>query len=233
MRQHDTTTTATKPERLPPDLEAARKTRINSELIEVFKRSCPVDTTPSIQGIGLYTHVAPPAPPPAPPPLFPHMHCTQKSANPVFLQIGGPARISKEVSVLEAPVSEEMKRGWKAVQEAMDTEMEHVGTTELDIGSLNERYGASHGNANSRLLPQPQPQYQQIMNHLQDIAMMGMRNTPGRVNQQFNGRTPSVGDGLNLDVAIGGVEAETRDDTSGAWAGNDYEAARDPRLRGR
>jgi len=220
--------TATKSEPLPPDVDAARKARINSELIEVFRRPCPADATPSIQGIGLYTHVAGP---PAPALVFPHMKYMQKASNPVFLQIGGPAGISKEGNVLEAPISDDVKRAWKDVQEAVDREKAHLAHTDLDVDSLKERYGALDKNAGAQ--PKLQPHLQHIMDRMQDATMTGIQNTAAGAGQQPNGRRASGEDGLSRDVTMGGTDEARRGSTSTTWTGNDYEAARDPRLRGR
>jgi hypothetical protein len=193
-------------ERLPPDVEAAHKTRINNDLIKVFRCPCPPNTVPCIQGIGLYTHVTGP---PAPPPLFPHMKYTQRSAPPTFLSIGGPKQIVREGS-LEGSISDDVKRAWKDVQEALDKQSQDVAHADMDVDQLKKRYGALEVPSHDTDLDQPQEK-----------------------GKQPDGRRPSTGDGLAREVVMGGTDEARRGSTSATWSGNDYEAARDPRLRGR
>jgi hypothetical protein len=186
---------------LPPDVEEARKARINAQMIELFERPCPPDTTASVQGIGLYTHVAGP---PAPPPLFPHMKYLQQTSNPGFLPTGGPKEISN-AGALECPVGDDVKRAWRDVKDAVNEEKRHVAFTEKNLDQLKARYGAldaPDGSAAGAGAGQPQ-----------------------------NGRQGSIDSGSNRDVVMTGTEEQRR--ASATASRNEYEAARDPRLRGR
>jgi hypothetical protein len=186
---------------LPPDVEEARKARINEQTIDLFKRPCPPNTTASIQGIGLYTHVAGPL---APPPLSPHMKYLQQTSNPEFLPIGGPKKMSS-TGPLECLVGDDVKNAWRDVKEAVNEEKKHVAFTDKDLDQLKARYDA---------LDVP------------DVSAAGTG-----AGQPQNGRQASVDSGSNRDVVMVGTEEQRR--ASATANRNEYEAARDPRLRGR
>jgi hypothetical protein len=117
-----------KPRPLSPEEEVARKTRVNNELVTLFKRPQSTNTPAYVQGIGLYTHVAAP---------------TGAGQNPVFLPIRSPSgkRATKERTVLEAPISEEVRLAWKEVQEAIEEEEKHTGQDNMTAEQLKLRYG--------------------------------------------------------------------------------------------
>ena len=196
----------------------------------MLKRPCPETTTPSIQGIGLYTHVAGPVS------QFPHERFTQKASDPVFLHIGCSWGAFKDRNTLEGPISEDVKRVWNDVQEAVDKEGEYVGQGRMSIDQLKERYGAldvPNGNASTPPMQQPQTQLQQIADHMQSMAMTGIQSVAGSVGQQESERRPSLGAGVARDVVMGGTDQERRASTTATSTGNTYEAARDPRVQRR
>jgi hypothetical protein len=227
------TPAVSQPKPLPPDVDAARKARINRDLVNHLKRPCPKNSTPSVQGIGLYTHVAGP---PAKAPQFPHEKYTQKAPDPMFLPIGGPGKILKDRSTLETQTSEEMKRVWKEIYEAIHEEEKHVSHGGMNADQLKERYGALDAldaDTDAQPMLHPQPQLQQMLSQLHDITMMGTQGGTVESGQQESGRRLSLGTGLTRDVVMGGTGQERRTSTSTMKTGNTYEAARDPRLRGR
>lgn len=219
MREDDT---HTRHEPLSPDADAPRRARINKDLIEIFRRPCSADARPSMQGIGLYTHVAGP---PVTPPQGPHMHYAPRDSNPVFLHVGGPTGMLRESDVLLAPVGDDVNRAWRAVQQAVDKEVEHVAQTDLDMGSLKERYGALDEKAKGQLsITHP---------HSRGPAMADIQDTVAGVDRQVDAQRLSVGSGVTREVTMTGADEERYSSRSVVRSGNDYEAARDPRLRAR
>jgi hypothetical protein len=209
------TTTARSPEPLPPDVAAARKTRINMDLIEIFNIPCPPGTIASTQGIGLYTHVAGP-PPPAP--KYPHEK--YKKVDPVFLPIGGPI-VFKRAGPIGVPIDEAVKKTWREVEAAVVEEEKHIGQGDTSIEQLKTRYGALEVPSGDRSNVQPQvqalaqahPQLLQLLGQLSGIAM--------------------TGGGSALDDVNGKMEQERRASIGVTRTGNLYEEDRDPRRRGR
>jgi hypothetical protein len=207
------TTTARNPEPLPPDVAAARKARINQDLIEIFNMPCPPGTIASAQGIGLYTHVLGP-PPPAP--KYPHEK--YKKVDPVFLPIGGPI-VFKKAGGVGAPIDEAVNNVWKQIEAAVVEEEKHASQGGTAIEHLKERYDAlevpiEHINdAQAHAQAQAQPQLLQLLGQLSNIAM--------------------AGGGSALDAVMGGMEQERRGSAVATRTGNLYEEDRDPRRRGR
>ncbi|KAH7073448.1 hypothetical protein BKA63DRAFT_33158 [Paraphoma chrysanthemicola] len=213
------TTAAAEPEPLPPDVEAARKQRINLDLISALKLPCPSNTAASIQGIGLYTHVAAPAQ------TLPSQHgqLVNKAPEPVFVPIGGQQRISRLKNVAPPRISNEVVELYKKLQRELHVEEKHFGHGGVNMDRLKERYGGldvpqKEGVAIAELQPQPGPQ--QMLESLYK-AVVGQ-----------DGRRASLG-GVTGDVVMGGTEQEQSGAATVTKTGNIYEAARDPRLRGR
>ncbi|KAH8706950.1 hypothetical protein GQ44DRAFT_777610 [Phaeosphaeriaceae sp. PMI808] len=213
------TASAAKPESLPPDVEAAYKRRINEDLVHLFKIPCPAETTASIQGIGLYTHIAPP---PTPAPLFPHQKYTKKTADPVFLPTGGLKRVPQARGSLVMQTSPEMKKVFKEVQQAVNGEEKHIGQRTINMDQLRERY---------ETLDAPNPHTARTPGQMHDGTMLGMDESDDII-QQPGGHRSSVGTDRARDVIMGGVDQEKRPIANAKRFGNTYEAARDPRIRG-
>jgi hypothetical protein len=142
--------TPTAPSPLPPDVATARKTRINQEMIKIFKRPCPPNTTPSVQGIGLYTHVAGP---PLPPPQYPHERF--RKSNPTFLPIRG----AKRHGGLQPLISDEVKAVADKVRALVNEEEKRVGHVDMDVKQLRERYGAVDAPEGRRSMDKQTPGY--------------------------------------------------------------------------
>jgi hypothetical protein len=214
-------------EPLPPDVEAARKQRINLDLIGALKHPCPPNTVASIQGIGLYTHIAAPSQAP----LLPHEKHVKTTPDPVFLPVGGPRGTQRPYNVVQPQASNQVKEIYHQLQQEMDEEEKHLGRGDASMDSLKKRYGCldvPEGATTAQKEPQPQLGLQGILNSLQDAAMTDMQNTTAG----HGDRRQSLGGGAIQDVIMGGTEQERIGTASVTKAGNTYEAARDPRLRG-
>jgi len=185
---------------LPPNVEEARKTRINNELVDILKRPCPPNTKASVQGIGLYTHIEGH---PVANPIFPHMKYLQGASKPLFLPIGGPKE-SSNGNPFGCPMDDEVRRAWGDVREAVNEEKERVASADMDIDQLKDRYGALE-------LPE--------------------ESSGVEIGLPPNGRQLSVDTGFAREVVMGGTEEQSRSATTASR--NEYEASRDPRLRGR
>jgi hypothetical protein len=143
---------------LPSDVEAARKERINNELVALFRLPCPAKATASVQGIGSYTHTSAT--------VRSGGTATRGPLRPEFLPIGGPNRVLKGKDELEAPLSEELQQLWKQIEAAVNEEEKFFGEAGMSEEQLNERYGAlkvPHANA------QNQQQWQQYMKALRKL----------------------------------------------------------------
>ncbi|CAO2648184.1 Nn.00g074510.m01.CDS01 [Neocucurbitaria sp. VM-36] len=120
------TTTPQDPALLPPDVSAARRTRINNDLIMLFSRPCPSNSKATAQGIGLYTHAGIP--------------------NPHFSPIGGPRRVGRKKGGVEAPMDEGVKSLWREVRDVVDEEEKVLeGTGDVSLEGLRGRYGGLDG----------------------------------------------------------------------------------------
>jgi hypothetical protein len=194
----------------PLDVEAARKRRINNDLVTLFRNSCPTNTTASIQGIGLYTHAS-----------FPTLSeeaTAQEFPPPKFLPIGGPDRILKDQSVPEAPISEDVQELWKQVQAVVNEEENCVGESDQSIEQLRERYGALNvpdANEDTTSLAQQQLQWQQYLEALHKLQ-----------NQKISGNVVMAGfdnEGGGSTSAMASLHPTTK--------ANLYQESRDPRKR--
>jgi hypothetical protein len=181
------TETAARPRPLSPEEDAARKTRINNEMVSCFKLPCPVNTNLSIQGIGLYTHVA---------------AQTQGNSNPVFLPIGGPKRVAKDESCLEAPVSEEVDQVWQHVQLAVKDAERQPGQGGMSVDKLKERYGALDAPEQKTITPQQA----QVQIQLQRVQEMARKIEKDRAQRAANRQPNSDVDQLTADTVVGGTD---------------------------
>lgn len=117
---------------LPSDVAAARKARMNADLIDAFKSTCPPGTTPYITGVGLYTHIEG-APPQSR--IYPDEN---PQPQPEFFPIRIPEGRGNESSQPD----EEVQKLWNEFELAIETEEEMIATTELGLKELRKRYRA-------------------------------------------------------------------------------------------
>jgi hypothetical protein len=193
---------------LLPDVEAARKTRINREMIELFR--LPAKGTASIQGIGLYTHAAAPQ----------SSDASITTATPVFLPIGGPNRVLKDGGGIDAPIDEDVRRVWEELRVVVNEEEKHVGRGDISAEKLKERYGATDvpgGSTEPTQDAHTQQQLQQAVEYLRRL-----RQATALSGHVAMGGTDEDGTGrINAAAAV----------TNPAPKGNEYHEARDPRKR--
>jgi hypothetical protein len=106
---HDPPSEMTVPKTVPPDVAAARLTRMNRDLIAACrtKPSIRHDQPASFRGNGTYTHVASQDP--------------QHYDDPVFLPLGGPNRCQPDRRT-EPELPEEVNRAYEMLQRAMREE---------------------------------------------------------------------------------------------------------------
>jgi hypothetical protein len=248
------TTTATRRELLSPGDEATRKARINNELVMLLKGPCPANTKASIQGIGLYTHVLGTSAQTTPRPAY----STQAASYPIFLPIGGPRRTSKDGTVVEAPTSEEMRKVWRDVQQAVNEEEKHVGRSSMSVEQLKERYGALNvleQSTNVSQLARVQPQLDKAKELARSMNMAAMQKAAGgprgdgSVIHQVDARRSSLGVEMSVDTIMDGAEQERNGSTSALSTRNnlsrqrtstgaqlsisEYHESEDPRRRRR
>jgi hypothetical protein len=193
---------------LPPDVEAARKARINREMIELFR--LPAKGAASIHGIGLYTHAAAPQ----------STDASKQTPAPVFLPVGGHNRVLKDVGEIDAPIDEDVRRVWEDLREAVNEEERHVGRGDMSAEKLKERYGAigvPEGSTEPAQNLHIQQQLEQAFEYLRRLKQATA---------------------LSRDVAMGGTDEDGTSRTNPVAAstnpaprGNEYHEERDPRKR--
>jgi hypothetical protein len=195
---------------LPPDVEEARKARINRDLIDFLNVPAKSNGPTTIQGIGLYTHVAAPKSAEG---------SNEKPSNPVFLPIGGPNRVRMPTDALEPPVGEEVMKVWEELEAAVDEGEKHMGQNDMTPAELKKRYGvvdmpekstdATNGTsarAETIHSPHTQAQFQQALEHLRKLSAVAA---------------------ASKHTITGGTNEEHKD----AIRGNMYHEDRDPRKR--
>lgn len=193
------------PEGLPPDVDAARKNRINSDLINIFRFPCPPETVASMQGIGLYTHHGVPQLPPSQSP-----HEQMKATNPKFLPIGGERRMKRGVAI-EARISPQVKNVWSEIMQVVNKEEQNLGNLDVDFEQLKERYGA---------LPKP---------HATGTPQAGFESNPEPHPQQLSGEVRDI----NRGSLTGGINEERRASIGASKTVVEYHEDRDPRGKTR
>lgn len=107
--------------------------RTNFELLHMLERRAIPTASKSAKGIGFYTHVGGVTKAPR----FPHERYVQ--ADPVFLPIGGPKRITrkgKRTSELDANVA----RLWGDFQALFQKEEDRLKETKMNLADLAKRY---------------------------------------------------------------------------------------------
>ena len=214
---------------LSPSTADARNTRMETDLISLFKRPCPSGTNPSIKGIGLYTHVEGPAGA-SPDPLG-----TPLQSEPVFL----PLKKLTGSGTMVAPMREDIHKVWEELRDAVVEEGFRIGKTELGLEELKKRYGGldapSVSRARKKLVKRQQNEASQEEGEIRD----GTASAFGRANSVANGRRPSleaVMDTLSAksrDMAMGGTEPDRGRTTEVTSTTSATFYAPDPRKQGR
>jgi hypothetical protein len=193
---------------LPLDVEEARKARVNRDLINLLNAPAKSNGPTTIQGIGLYTHVA-----------APKSAESEKPSNPVFLPIGGPNRLRMPTDALEPPMGEEVMKVWEELEAAVDEEGKHMGQNDMALEELKKRYGvvdmpekstdATNGtsvSAETVHTPHTQAQFQRALEYLRKLSSVAA---------------------ASKDTTMGGTNEEHKE----ATRGNMYHEDRDPRKR--
>jgi hypothetical protein len=222
----DTASTAATPaNRDPPDQanDAERKARVNNDLLDLLKQPQQLRTTPSIQGVGLYTHATTPE--------SLGLADAQRSSNPRFVPIGGPERVRKVKSVPAAPISDDVLKVFKEVQQAVNEEEQHASIREsrLNAEQLKVRYGGLNA-------PQENTATISDLDEQQRLRVQAIEQQLGRVSNRA---------GPSADVVMSGIEENTgaaavahidpsmylcKNAQTGSRT-NLYDAGRDPRKR--
>lgn len=216
---------------IPPDVANARKTRINRELISLFKRPCPPGAASTAKGIGLYTHIEGPIKTPQ----FPHQRYLPPE--PQFLPLGGPKEVKKRKG-LGAQMDNEVRRVWHEVREAVEEEQKITRATEMSTIELTKRYGGLDVPERA-FQKKPEAQTEQLEPKKQSAVMQSVstrqKKTITPEKPGLVGRRPPLGGASGYGSALHGSEnvreSEPKRKGSVANTGNTYDAARDPRRR--
>lgn len=136
---------------LPPDIQAIRKARMNSEIVKLCVKSKVAHTYPVAQGIGLYTHVVTPKIAIAPSHSESIANTDTKAD---LLPLGGPRRV--QASKFRKPQDKDLELIYKELQDAVKAEEEKwiqqsaaakgsrkaaKGVYGVSLDSLKEKYG--------------------------------------------------------------------------------------------
>lgn len=224
---------------VPPDVQAARKARFNSDIIKLCSIPHVAHLRPIAQGIGLYTHVAGPKTAI----LNPHFDFVDNTDREVsLLPLGGPRRIQPHQS-RDAPNSE-LRALYKEVEDAVKAEEKiwsdqraaavERGESERDayrmtLDTLKRKYGD---------VVAPSPAFAQLQQHYGN-----------RVPRRHSGATDITSGGpLSENEGSSATNSELRRKSTGnvampasntnvirrgSGSVNIYNMDRDPRLRGR
>jgi hypothetical protein len=195
--------------------EEARKSRINSELVQLLQTPSLPGRTASVQGFGVYTHARIKR-------LDEHGEPQNTSAI-MYLPVGGPNKVRKGKPESQAPIDEKVQKAWKTVEEAVEEEEGHLHERNFDIEKLKERYGALEA-PESPATAKPDAQLQQR-----------------RMQQwiEYLSRRASNAGQMSSDVAMGGTDQEnigsnvsvSNQSPIAPLRGNVYHQERDPRKR--
>jgi hypothetical protein len=196
---------------LPPDVEEARKLRINRDLIDLLNAPATGNGPTTIQGIGLYTHVAAPK----------SSKSDENPSNPVFLPIGGPNRIRMNQDGLEPPMGEEVLKIWSEVEAAVDAEDKYMDQNDMSLQELKERYDVLD-----------HPQLEKAPDALHEISEDTETVQTPRTQAQFQQalvylRKLSSVAAASKDANVSGTD----EDGKNTVKGNMYHENRDPRKR--
>jgi hypothetical protein len=189
---------------------STRQYHINRELVDILQR--PAKGPTSIQGIGLYTHAAA---------ARSYDTGNDQPSTPKFLPIGRFKAVPQDENGDGPLISEDVRRVWYELREAINEEEEHFGQADMSMEQLKERYTALDVPDGST--PMAQTAYAQQQQQLQ-YALECMRLLKNRATAQSG------------DAAMGGTNADggsmAATSTNPAPRGNEYNESRDPRRNG-
>lgn len=225
------------PDQLPPDVQAARKARINSDIIKLCSNK-PIYINPTAQGIGLYTHVAGPKTASQ----NPHFEYADNDGEVALLLLGGPRKIVPS-NKLREPLREEVAAVYEELQDAVKaeeqiwSEMRAAADAEgknardaytMSLDTLKEKYGPINP-------PQPegtrQPTTQQYQRR--NSAASSVADSAALKNLNTSTAAPADLQRQNPLASNGAAQPEPERRPSATATGNTYEASRDPRRQGR
>lgn len=195
--------------------EDARKSRINSELVQLLQTPSLPGRAASVQGFGVYTHVQIKR--------IDENGRPQDTSEIMFLPVGGPNKVRKARGESQVPVDDNVRQAWNKVEEAVDEEERLLHERDLDLQKLKERYGGPGVPEHTTLArPDAQFQQQQIQHWIEYLS-----------------RRASSAGMTSGDVTMGGMDRDTLDSNralrSASLAapsrGNVYHQERDPRKR--
>lgn len=118
------------------DKDELRRIRINEDLVKLCKHRPHPNSTASLKGIGLYTHVANSS---GGNTQNSHEN-NQSKSDPNFLSLKAPSKVTEEE--LKAPISADVVDVWHELKNAMNQEEKHMRQGGYSIGQLKKRYGA-------------------------------------------------------------------------------------------
>ncbi|KAF2878331.1 hypothetical protein BDV95DRAFT_557211 [Massariosphaeria phaeospora] len=192
-QSHNELREPTVPNSLPPDIDAARRSRIQTDLTNVFHAKRPSHSTepPSLKGMGTYTHVELQT-------LFPHQrHITTNK----FLPLGGPNRARRRHAGVVAELPKDVQALYNEVREVIEKE------EKLAEGGENydprDRFG---GLAFPDIMVPPPPPPEDTG----DVEMGGMGDGRGRWDMGLD-RTNSAASGKEPQQARGTTYDASRD----------------------
>lgn len=219
-RQSKTTATPTESpvpaEPLSPGAEAARKERINQDMMELLNvttldRRQPPNTKASAQGVGLYTHTSVLG-------SFDGKNA-QRPSPPEFLPLGGPLGILTLNGMSQEHLSEEMEKIWKQAEATIIEEEKLVQEASMSEEQLRQRYGTLNvPDLDEAAVAQAQKQLQ-VQQFMEAVRKLQAQRISVDVAK---GGTDSGGD-VGASVAPGAHPHPKA---------NMYHESRDPRRRG-
>jgi hypothetical protein len=166
--------------------DAARKERINKDLVALLNMPYSADSSCSVQGIGLYTHATVPRP-------LGEVH-GPKATGAVFLPIGGPNPLPETAVQLRPPIDKEIQTVWETVEGTVNEEAKHIARSNLSTEQLKERYGAlgvPDENPDVLSPAQNDKRVQQWKEYLQELARIAQPSEDVAMGGTESGKSPT------------------------------------------
>ncbi|KAF2633259.1 hypothetical protein BU25DRAFT_405180 [Macroventuria anomochaeta] len=227
-------------EPLPPDVQAARKARINSDIIKLCSKPIPLYSHPTAHGIGLYTHVAGTKTVAR----NPHSAFADKRDGEVaLLPLGGPKKIVP--SKLHEPPNKELAAIYKELQDAVKAEEKiwsdmRVAADErgeapndayrMSLDTLKKKYGDVNAPPPESAMSQRDSKQQDKRRH-SEVTGIPSGEAPKKKRVGFASQSELQRQSTDASMRERNSDAERRG--SGSRAGNEYDVYRDPRRQRR